>query len=288
VVLELSSFQIEQLAELREAPQVALLTNLTPNHLDRYGTFEAYCDAKEGLFKHQPCDPAAPSISLFNADDEVASQWFDRYKGQVGRVCAKFSADDVPVQFREVYRLPGWAYRSNLAGAMAIARCLGLDDDAIQAALAEFKALPHRLELVAESNGVSWYNDSKATTPRSGIVALEAFDRPQILIAGGYDKHLPFDEFGRKIAQKAKAAILIGQTAPQIAEAIRAGSDGGSEVHIEFADSLDQAVCTAHQLACRGDVVLLSPACASYDMFENYQQRGRRFTELARGLAAEL
>jgi len=289
VVLELSSFQIEQLAELGEAPQIALLTNLTPNHLDRYGTFEAYSAAKEGLFKHQRCEGDAPSISLFNADDEVAARWFDLYRGQAGRICMKFSADDVPVQFREAYRLPGRAYRSNLAGAMAIARCLGVDDDAIQAALPEFKALPHRLELVTERNGVSWYNDSKATTPLSGIVALEAFDRPEILIAGGYDKHLPFDEFGRKIAQKAKAAILIGQTAPQIAQAIRAGSGGGHcEARIEFADSLAQAVQRAHQLAEPGDVVLLSPACASYDMFENYQQRGRQFAELVRGLAVEL
>lgn len=288
VVLELSSFQIEQLAEQGMAPPIALLTNLTPNHLDRYGTFEAYCDAKEGLFQHQRCDAAAPSISLFNADDEVASQWFDRYNGQVGRVCAKFSADDVADEFRNAYRLPGRAYRSNLAGAMAIARSLGVDDEAIRAALPEFKALPHRLELVAESNGVSWYNDSKATTPLSGIVALDAFDRPEILIAGGYDKHLPFDEFGRKIAQKAKAAILIGQTAPQIAQAIRAGSGGGREARIEFADSLAQAVQVAHRLACPGEVVLLSPACASYDMFENYQQRGRQFAELVRGLAAEL
>ncbi len=288
VVLELSSFQVEQLAEQGMAPPIALLTNLTPNHLDRYGTFEAYCDAKEGLFQHQRCDPAAPSISLFNADDEVASQWFDRYSGQAGRVCAKFSADDVAAEFRNAYRLPGRAYRSNLAGAMAIARSLGVDDEAIRAALPEFRALPHRLELVAESNGVSWYNDSKATTPLSGIVALDAFDRPEILIAGGYDKHLPFDEFGRKIAQKAKAAILIGQTAQQIAQAIRAGSGGGREARIEFADSLAQAVQVAHRLACPGDVVLLSPACASYDMFENYQQRGRQFAELVRGLAAEL
>ena len=122
VVLELSSFQIEQLAELGEAPQIALLTNLTPNHLDRYGTFEAYCAAKEGLFRHQRLNGETPAISLFNAEDEVSAGWFDHYRGQSGRVCMKFSADDVPAKFRDVYRLPGRAYLSNLAGAVAIAR----------------------------------------------------------------------------------------------------------------------------------------------------------------------
>jgi UDP-N-acetylmuramoylalanine--D-glutamate ligase len=121
VVLELSSFQIEQLAELGEAPQIALLTNLTPNHLDRYGTFEAYCAAKEGLFRHQRLNGETPAVSLFNAEDEVSASWFDRYKGQSGRLCMKFSADDVPAKFRDVYRLPGRAYLSNLAGAVAIA-----------------------------------------------------------------------------------------------------------------------------------------------------------------------
>jgi len=288
VVLELSSFQIEQLAELGEAPQIALLTNLTPNHLDRYGTFEAYCAAKEGLFRHQQLDGQTPAVSLFNAEDEVAARWFDRYNGQSGRVCMKFSAADVSDKFRRVYRLPGRAYLSNLAGAVAIARNLGVRDESIESSLPQFQSLPHRLELVAEGHGVSWYNDSKATTPLSSIVALEAFDRPEILIAGGYDKHLPFDDLGRKIAQKAKVAILIGQTAPQIAQAIEAGSSGRSQARVEFARSLAEAVQTAHELASPGDVVLLSPACASYDMFENYQQRGHQFAELARGLAAEL
>ncbi|HNY80884.1 MAG: UDP-N-acetylmuramoyl-L-alanine--D-glutamate ligase [Sedimentisphaerales bacterium] len=288
VVLELSSFQIEQLAELGEAPQIALLTNLTPNHLDRYGTFEAYCAAKEGLFRHQRLNGETPAISLFNAEDEVSAGWFDHYRGQSGRVCMKFSADDVPAKFRDVYRLPGRAYLSNLAGAVAIARNLGVRDESIEASLPQFQSLPHRLELVAEGHGVSWYNDSKATTPLSSIVALEAFDQPEILIVGGYDKHLPFDDLGRKIAQKAKVAILIGQTAPQIAQAIAAGSNGRSQARVEFARSLAEAVRTAHELASPGDVVLLSPACASYDMFENYQQRGHQFAELARGFAAEL
>ncbi len=277
VVLEISSFQVEQLSELRLAPHVALLTNLTPNHLDRYGTFEAYCAAKEGLFQHQ----RPPAVSIFNAEDPIGSQWYESYRKQPGRCCVKFSADDVSASVRGAYRLPGRVYRSNLAAAMAVARSFGIGDDPIKVALPAFKALPHRLEFVAEVDGVRWYNDSKATTPPSSIVALESFEGPEIIIAGGYDKHLPFNELGVKIAERAKAAVLIGQTAGKIAEAIHAAPNG-SAVAIEFAPSLAEAVEAARKRAVAGDVVLLSTACASYDMFENYQQRGNQFAQLVR------
>lgn len=285
VVLELSSFQIEQLAEQRKAPYLALLTNLTPNHLDRYGTFDAYCAAKQGIFEHQRCDGGRPPISIFNAEDEIATQWFARYSSQSGRACVKFSADDVDPETRRAYRLPGRAYLSNLAAAIAIVRSLGVEEDSIRACLPAFRGLPHRLELVAEAHGVRWYNDSKATTPLSAIVALEAFDCPEILIAGGYDKHLPFDALARKIVDKAKAAILIGQTAPKIAGAIEAAKARRTPP-IEFAESLAKAVELARRRATPGDVVLLSPACASYDMFANYQQRGSEFAELVRRITA--
>jgi UDP-N-acetylmuramoylalanine--D-glutamate ligase len=282
VVLEISSFQVEQLSDLKLAPQVSLLTNLTPNHLDRYGTFEAYCQAKEGLFIHQRLDVRSPAVSILNAEDPIASGWYDKYSGQAGRKCVKFSADDVSESVGNAYALPGRVYRSNLAAAMAIARSFGIGDDPIKTALPSFKALPHRLEFVAKVNGVGWYNDSKATTPPSTIVALEAFDCPEVIIAGGYDKHLPFDELGVKIAEKAKAAILIGQTAGKIADAIRAAGPKAQTFPIEFAQSLADAVERARKRSAPGDVVLLSTACASYDMFENYQQRGNQFAQLVR------
>jgi len=140
--------------------------------------------------------------------------------------------------------------------------------------------LPHRLELIGRINGVSWYNDSIATTPQSAIAALEAFDQPKIIIAGGYDKDLPFDELGQKIAASAKAAILIGQTAPKIRDAIQLFSEAGTQIQI--VDSLAEAVQLAARLAVSGDVVLLSPACASYDMFDNFQHRGQQFCELVK------
>ncbi len=288
VVLEISSFQVEQLAEVGRAPNVALLTNLTPNHLDRYGTFEAYCAAKEGIFTLQPLDEEAPAVSIFNAEDEIARSWFKKYRRQRGRKCLQFSADDISDELRAAYALPGRANQSNLAAARAIARCFGISDAAIRRCLADFKALPHRLELVGDTNGVRWYNDSKATTPEGTMVALSAFECPKILIAGGYDKHTPFDALGKKIAAGAKAVILIGQTARQIADAIEAGAENGHRIRVQFAASLAEAVELASRAAAPGDAVLLSPACASYDMFENYQQRGHLFAELVQRLGTTL
>ena len=282
-VLELSSFQLEQLARIRIGPRIALLTNLTPNHLDRHGTFEAYCAAKENIFRLQRCDRNVPAVSIFNADDPIASRWHDKYAQQAGRLCVKYSADEVSDEIRESFALPGRANLSNLAGAIAVARQFGMTDRAIAGTLPGFKALPHRLELVAVKSGVRWYNDSIATTPQSAIVALEAFEEPKIIIAGGYDKKLPFDELGETIARRARAAVLMGETADKIAAAIRAAVSDPSEPRIERASSLAQAVDIAARLADPGDVVLLSPACASYDMFDNFQQRGRMFADLVRG-----
>ncbi|HUU16540.1 MAG TPA: UDP-N-acetylmuramoyl-L-alanine--D-glutamate ligase [Sedimentisphaerales bacterium] len=300
VVLEFSSFQLEQLAEIHKAPKIALLTNLTPNHLDRHGTFANYCAAKENIFKFQvrrvgfsPPNKSwwgkphptknSPAVSIFNAEDKIAAQWFEKYSRDTGRICIKFSISDVSKEIRDSFTLPGRANLSNLAAAIAIAKYFGIDDDRIKNSLPDFKPLPHRLELVEEINGVSWYNDSIATTPQSAIAALEAFDQPKIIIAGGYDKNLPFEELGRKIAASAKAAILFGQTAPKIADAIQLFPEAGTRVQI--VDSLTEAVQIANRLAETGDVVLLSPACASYDMFDNFQHRGQEFIRHVRALS---
>jgi UDP-N-acetylmuramoylalanine--D-glutamate ligase len=302
VVLEISSFQLEQLAWIQKAPKVSLLTNLMPNHLDRYGTFVNYRTVKENIFKFQKPDESSPAVSIFNAEDKIGVEWFEKYKNDAGRICIKFSADDITKKIRNVFPLPGRANLSNLAAAVAVAKRFGVDDDAIVNCLPEFVALPHRLELTGEIRGVYWYNDSKATTPESAIVALEAFEQPKIIIAGGYDKNLPFEQLGEKIAKNAKAAILIGQTARKIADAIR-NADMSLRAQrsnldkrtthyalrttrIEIVNSLAEAVRLADRLAESGDVVLLSPACASYDMFENFQHRGREFCRLVREIGA--
>jgi len=279
VVLELSSFQLEQLSRIKKAPDVSVITNLTPNHLDRHGTFEAYCEAKKNIFKFQKINKSRPAVAIFNVRDPVTAGWFKHYSKEPGRRCLTFKAADVSEEIRRVFKPPGEANLSNLAAAAAAARELGLSDEQMRRAVGTFEALPHRLELVATIRGSKWYNDSIATTPASAIAALEAFEAPKIIIAGGYDKGLAFDELGEKIAQKAKAAILIGKTATKIAAAIQAAGKTG--VQVEFAGSMAEAVDCACRLARDGDVVLLSPACASYDMFTNFQQRGEVFKELA-------
>lgn len=298
VVLELSSFQLEQLGAIMKSPTVALLTNLTPNHLDRHGTFAAYCAAKENIFKFQALDVERPAVSIFNAEDAIGWEWFGKYRDEAGRTCITFSGDDVPAGMREKYALPGRANLSNLAAAVAVARWFGVPDDAVERGLGDFKSLPHRLELVGSVNGVRWYNDSIATTPQSAIAALDAFESPRIIIAGGYDKNLAFDELGGQIARKAKAAILLGQTAPKIALAIRTAQESlgvaacrdgnlkSPDTRVEIVESLSDGVDLASRLAVAGDVVLLSPACASYDMFDNFQQRGERFAALVSALPA--
>ena len=286
VVLELSSFQAEWLARIEKGPAVALLTNLTPNHLDRHGTFAEYCRAKENIFRFQRPNEHWPAVSVFNGEDEVAAEWFDKYKEQKGRICIKFSSDDVAEEIRSRFNLPGRANLSNLAAAVTIARRFGVNDEQIKSCLPEFKPLAHRLEFVAEAGGVRWYNDSIATTPQSTIAALEAFEQPKIIIAGGYDKNLAFNQLGEKIARNAKAAILLGQTSGKIADAISACP--ANQAKIEMVGSLAEAVESASRLAREGDVVLLSPACASYDMFDNFQHRGQEFARLVRESTSRL
>lgn len=276
VVLELSSFQLENLAKIKKAPKISVLTNLTPNHLDRHGTFKNYCAAKEGIFTFQNLNADSPAVSIFNADDRISCEWFEKYKSDTGRTCLKFSADDITDEIKEKFTLPGRVNLSNLAAAITVAKHFGITTQQIKNSLPEFKALPHRLEFVADIKGVKWYNDSIATTGQSTIAALQAFDEPKILIAGGYDKGISFDELAGEIAKQAKAVILIGQTAEKIAKAIKLQSN----TKIQIADSLEDAVGLAGQNAVAGDIVLLSPACASYDMFKNFQQRGQEFVTL--------
>ncbi len=282
VVLEISSFQAEQLGRSKKAPHISVITNLTPNHLDRHGTFDAYCKAKETIFKFQQTDGVNPAVSIFNGEDPVTKDLFDKYSAQSGRISHAFKTADVPAKLAGVFRLAGEMNLSNLAAALAVADHFEVDKDALTKAVSTFKSLPNRLELIADVDGVKWYDDSIATTPDSAIAALNAFTQPKIIIAGGYDKRLPFDRLGKVIADKAKAAILIGQTADAIASAIPA--TGATGVSVEIAGSMEEAVIKAAKLTKDGDVVLMSPGCASYDMFDNYRQRGEVFASAVKKL----
>jgi len=305
VVLELSSFQLEQLAQSNTAPNLALITNLAPNHLDRHGTFENYCHAKENIFALQrPSENRPgenrPAVSIFNADDPLTLKWYEKYKSQDGRECLTFSHKQVSKSLRESFALPGRANLENLAAATAIAEYFGLEQERLKEAVATFRSLPHRLEFVAEMNGTAWYDDSVSTTPESSIVALDAFSQPKVIIAGGYDKGAGFEQLGRQIAQKAKAAVLIGKTSEKIEKAILATAPARRDedtpmyrdadkytentkiklkdkIIIRKAGNLSDAVRLSAELAGPGEVVLLSPGCASYDMFDDFRHRGEAF-----------
>lgn len=279
VVLEISSFQLEQLARIKKSPYISCMTNLAPNHLDRHKTMENYAAAKENIFRFQK----AGDFAILNAYDEQCLKWFEKYKNS-GRKCVLFDREKLDNKLTADFKLPGRANRENLAAAVEMCRCVGLKDEQLLDAIGTFKSLPHRLELVGTVNGVRYYNDSIATTPESTVVAIEAFTEPKILIAGGSEKGLPFDEMAKAISGKIKAAILIGVTADKIEQAIRRT---GTVPPIYREKTFADAVNRAREVSAAGDVVLLSPACASYDMFVNFVQRGKTFAEMVKKMNVE-
>lgn len=280
-VLELSSFQLEQLARIKKSPDISVLVNLTPNHLDRHKTFENYRDAKENIFRYQKKTFGRKPVSIFCAEDRIGCQLYDKYKSDKNRICLKYSADDVPKKLKKIFPLAGKANLSNLAAALCVAKCFDISEACVSENIADFKTLRHRLELAARIKDVEWYNDSISTTPESTIAAIKAFSSPKILIAGGYDKKLGFEEMGKQIAEHCKAAVLIGKTAEKIRKEIERFN---SKIIVKTASSLQDAVLISREISEKGDVVLLSPGCASYDMFENFQQRGLQFEDYVRKL----
>ena len=259
IVCELSSFQLEDIHDLR--PRVAVLVNLEPDHLDRHGSFEAYRDAKLRIFENQQA-----------GDTAVVPRGFGRVEGSAARV--EFDADDpLPAE----PGLPGRHNRENAAAATAAARAAGIPDDAIAEALQTFPGVPHRLELVAEIGGVRFVNDSKATNTAAARRALASYDVPLHVILGGSRKGESFDELARELHGR---AYLIGETAEELAEAL----ERGGVPYVRCGD-LESAVSAAAATARSGEVVLLSPACASYDQFRDFEQRGEEFRRLVQNLS---
>lgn len=268
VVLELSSFQLEDLPLAGISPPVALVTNLTDNHLDRHGTMQAYAAAKKNIFRFQgPSD-----VLILNAACEATKSWAKEAPGRV----EFFDPDAKPFELV----VPGAHNQANAQAAFAIARQFGIDRSTAAEALKGFPGLPHRLQFIRERHGVRYYNDSKCTTPGGAVVAVRAFEpRRTVILVGGYDKHVSFDEMGAELAARAKAVLALGATAEQIVRAVEAHREGVAPVVLTAA-TFEQAVDLAKRQAAGGDVVLLSPACASYDMFKNYEERGERFVRL--------
>jgi len=283
VVLELSSFQLEDLPLAGISPHIAVVTNLQPNHLDRHATMQAYAQAKKNIFRFQgPGD-----VLVLNADCPASSAWAAEAPGKV----VFFRADAEPFELT----VPGAHNQANAQAAWTTARELGVSRDQAAGALKAFRGLPHRLEFVAQRGGVRYFNDSKCTTPEGAIVAIRSFEPGRVaIIVGGYDKHVSFERLGAELAARAKAVIGLGATREQILQAVQSAmskvgracvpNNGARGPALKRAESLAQAVNLARAAAEPGDVVLLSPACASYDLFVNYEDRGRQFVELVNRL----
>jgi UDP-N-acetylmuramoylalanine--D-glutamate ligase len=262
VVCELSSFQLEDIEELR--PRIAVLLNLTPDHLDRHASFEDYRDAKLRIFENQ-----------LEEDFAVVPRGFEEIPGRGRRV--EFDLHDaLPAE----PLVPGEHNRENAAAATAAARAAGISDDAIARALQSFEGVQHRLELIREIDGVRFVNDSKATNPEAAERALSAYPPGVRLILGGSRKGSAYERLARAAAERGVAkAYLIGESADDIAEALAAAG-----VRFAASRTLEQAIADAYGDAERGEVILLSPACASYDQFRDFEERGERFRELVAAL----
>jgi UDP-N-acetylmuramoylalanine--D-glutamate ligase len=262
IVCEISSFQLEDVHELR--PRIAVLLNLEPDHLDRHGSFEAYRDAKLRVFENQTPDDVA-----------VLPRGFGGVPGAGRRV--EFDADD---QLPAEPRIPGAHNRANAAAATAAARAAGAGEGAIAEGLRTFSGVPHRLEPVRELQGVRYVNDSKATNTAAARRALAAYDAPIHLILGGSLKGERFHQLAEELAATdIVAAYLIGEAAEELAAALAA-----ADVPFRLCVSLDRAVAEAAGAARPGEVVLLSPACASYDQFQDFEQRGEEFKRQVQNL----
>ncbi|MEW6355885.1 MAG: UDP-N-acetylmuramoyl-L-alanine--D-glutamate ligase [Planctomycetota bacterium] len=301
VVLELSSFQLEDLQQIGRSPHVAVVTNIAPNHLDRHGTMDEYIAAKKGIVVNQKNG----DFAILNWDDPELRAWAD--KGLKSRPLFFSVEEEVEegafvrgdelilragkreevVSLRGV-QIPGKHNRQNIAAAAIAARAAGAKREQIEAAAGEFKGLEHRLEFFEEINDVRFYNDSIATTPESAIAALDAIDRPIVLIAGGYDKGSPFGAFAKKIAERVKCVILIGKTAEKIGALVEEHRHSTETPSMYHETTFPEAVWCAFEEAKSGDAVLLSTGCASYDMFRNFVDRGRQFKQLVREIKRQV
>jgi UDP-N-acetylmuramoylalanine--D-glutamate ligase len=272
VVLELSSFMLEYLAADQFSPHIAVVTIITADHLEWHGSTAAYVQAKQNLVRWQrPGDIAVlPANRIGGAEVENFARLT---RGKVVR----FDADPPPFALR----LAGHHNQLNAHAAFAAAACLGITREQAQHAIADFPGLPHRMQLVHEANGIRWINDSIATGPDAAIAALLSFDpRTVIQIVGGKDKSLDMAPLAEALANRAKVTICIGQTGPQIAAMVRAA--GAKPESIVQCPDLAGAADEARKIAQPGDVILLSPGYASFDQFNNFEQRGEAFARLAK------
>ena len=287
-ILELSSFQLDQMTI---SPNIAAILNITPNHLDRHITMQAYTDAKARILDFQ----SAIDVAVLNKDDLVAWSLQKKIKGKLfifslselpkgfngaylkkGMLVLRDGKKDINLMLREKIQLRGDHNVSNVLAAFTIGHAVGFEVDAMVKAVEEFRGVAHRLELVREFNAVRWYNDSIATAPERTMAAIHSFTEPIVLMLGGRDKNLPWDELAKLIQKRVDHLVVFGEAGEMIQKTVASISKGRG-VEIRQGKNLKEAVLLANEVASPGDIVLLSPGCTSYDEFKDFAERGESF-----------
>ncbi len=293
VVLELSSFQ---LMGMEISPDISVITNISPNHLDKHSSYEEYIEAKKNIFNYQD----STGKVVLNYDNEITRSFKNEAEGKVVFFSSKEKLDDGVIyddgmikecedgvrkhliNVKDIH-LRGVHNYENICAAIAATSGLVSQETQVEA-IKEFKGVEHRLEFVREINGVKWYNDSIGTSPTRTIAGLNSFDEKIVLIAGGYDKNLDYAPLARPILDKVSKLILMGKTAPKIYDAVVNELDPDEVFPIYRAKNVEQSVELAYKFAEPGEIVLFSPASASFDMFKNFAERGEKFKELVNNL----
>lgn len=296
VILELSSFQLDLTTV---SPKIAAILNITPNHLDRHGTMEAYITAKKHIINYQD----SSDFTILNRDDRISwnlrheirgrliSFGFEKPSDLSGRTettviylenetIRRYSNhhDEVLLPIEKIL-LRGRHNISNVMAACAIATAAGFSPEAMQKGVEGFIGVGHRLQWVRELRGTNWYNDSIATSPERTLAAIHSFNEPLVLLLGGRDKHLPWEELAVEVHKRAHAVVLFGESAPLIETALENKRTAGNDLNVLRCGSLKDAVEMAASLSKPGDVVLLSPGGTSYDAFNDFEERGKAFIE---------
>lgn len=286
-VVELSSFQ---LMSMKQSPDIAVITNITPNHLDVHKSMEEYIEAKKNIFRFQKED----NLLVLNKKNDITAS----FEGEAPSKTVFFGGEDSEISLKGNFiyygsdpildindiLIPGSHNVENFMAAIGAVYGIA-DKDSIYDVAKNFKGVEHRIEFVKEIDGVRFYNDSIASSPTRARAGLHAFDKKVILIAGGYDKKIPFDDFGVDIKERVKRLYLIGDTAPKIKEAVLKACGGQRLIPIITQyTTMEAVVKEAYMSAQAGDIVLLSPACASFDCYKNFEERGKKFKELVKKL----
>jgi UDP-N-acetylmuramoylalanine--D-glutamate ligase len=288
-ILEISSFQLEQMTI---SPNQAAILNITPNHLDRHGSMQAYIAAKARILEFQSSEDTA----VLGRDDPGAWKLRDKVNGKLhsfgfsqmvenaegtylddGILYLCDRGVNIPLLRRDQIQLRGDHNVSNVLAAFAIGQAAGLPLDAMLTAAEEFRGVPHRLEFVRELHGVRWYNDSIATAPERTMAAIRSFEEPIVLLLGGRDKDLPWDDLANLIHQRVDHIVLFGEAAEKIGKTIAAGTSTQRPLTLDTVEHLHEAIIKAAEVAKSGDIVLLSPGGTSFDEFEDFEERGEKF-----------